>query len=148
MVDDSYVSAKVLLLEHYNFISNKMNELKNIKSSDDYLAWLKENKKILNDFARVNHQITYLFDYDIGQFTTDDFTYELARRYIFDNIKELDDIIDRFKKGEEVYLNENDNEHKDTNVIVVPHVSIDDMIGLKNRYLTYLEDLDSHLPKC
>ena len=32
MVDDSYVSAKVLLLEHYNFISNKMNELKNIKS--------------------------------------------------------------------------------------------------------------------
>ena len=79
MVDDSYVSAKVLLLEHYNFISNKMNELKNIKSSDDYLVWLKENKKILNDFARVNHQITYLFDYDIGQFTTDDFTYELAR---------------------------------------------------------------------
>ena len=124
MVDDSYVSAKVLLLEHYNFISNKMNELKNIKSSDDYLVWLKENKKILNDFARVNHQITYLFDYDIGQFTTDDFTYELARRYIFDNIKELDDIIDRFKKGEEVYLNENDNEHTDTNVIVVPHVSI------------------------
>ena len=46
MVGDRLINAKELLIQHNELMSKKMQEIKKIKSFDEYSVWVKENNRI------------------------------------------------------------------------------------------------------
>ena len=62
MVGDRLINAKELLIQHNELMSKKMQEIKKIKSFDEYSVWVKENKQTLSELFELNTTIFYLFD--------------------------------------------------------------------------------------
>ena len=61
MVGDRLINAKELLIQHNELMSKKMQEIKKIKSFDEYSVWVKENKQTLSELFELNTTIFYLF---------------------------------------------------------------------------------------
>ena len=75
MVGDRFINAKELLIQHNELMSKQMQEIKKIKSFDEYSVWAKDNQQTLSELIELNTTIFYLFDHDIAQFTVDEDTY-------------------------------------------------------------------------
>ena len=57
MVGDRLINAKELLIQHNELMSKKMQEIKKIKSFDEYSVWVKENKQTLSELFELNTTI-------------------------------------------------------------------------------------------
>ena len=94
MVGDRFINAKELLIQHNELMSKQMQEIKKIKSFDEYSVWAKDNQQTLSELIELNTTIFYLFDHDIAQFTVDEDTFELAKSFIENKISQIQNVLD------------------------------------------------------
>ena len=142
MVGDRLINAKELLIQHNELMSKKMQEIKKIKSFDEYSVWVKENKQ-----TELNTTIFYLFDHDIAQFTVDEDTYELAKSFIENKISQIQNVLDENTNP----LNPNPlfaNENNSPRVLIQLNSDMKLLEETKEKYKGYLISLEDNLPKC
>lgn len=147
MVGDRLINAKELLIQHNELMSKKMQEIKKIKSFDEYSVWVKENKQTLSELFELNTTIFYLFDHDIAQFTVDEDTYELAKSFIENKISQIQNVLDENANP----LNPNPlfaNENNSTRVLIQLNSDMKLLEETKEKYKGYLISLEDNLPKC
>ena len=147
MVDDRFINAKELLIQHNKLMSKKMQEIKKIKSFDEYSVWAKENKQTLSEIFELNTTIFYLFDHDIAQFTVDEDTYELAKSFIENKISQLQNVLDENANP----FNPNPlfaNENNSPRVLIQLNSDMKLLEETKEKYKGYLISLEDNLPKC
>lgn len=147
MVGDRLINAKELLIQHNELMSKKMQEIKKIKSFDEYSVWVKENKQTLSELFELNTTIFYLFDHDIAQFTVDEDTYELAKSFIENKISQIQNVLDENTNP----LNPNPlfaNENNSPRVLIQLNSDMKLLEETKQKYKGYLISLEDNLPKC
>ena len=147
MVGDRLINAKELLIQHNELMSKKMQEIKKIKSFDEYSVWVKENKQTLSELFELNTSIFYLFDHDIAQFTVDEDTYELAKSFIENKISQIQNVLDENTNP----LNPNPlfaNENNSPRVLIQLNSDMKLLEETKEKYKGYLISLEDNLPKC
>ena len=147
MVGDRLINAKELLIQHNELMSKKMQEIKKIKSFDEYSVWVKENKQTLSELIELNTTIFYLFDHDIAQFTVDEDTYELAKSFIENKISQIQNVLDENANP----LNPNPffaNENNSPRVLIQFNSDMKLLEETKEKYKGYLISLEDNLPKC
>lgn len=147
MVGDRLINAKELLIQHNELMSKKMQEIKKIKSFDEYSVWVKENKQTLSELFELNTTIFYLFDHDIAQFTVDEDTYELAKSFIENKISQIQNVLDENTNP----LNPNPlfaNEKNSPRVLIQLNSDMKLLEETKEKYKGYLISLEDNLPKC
>lgn len=147
MVGDRLINAKELLIQHNELMSKKMQEIKKIKSFDEYSVWVKENKQTLSELFELNTTIFYLFDHDIAQFTVDEDTYELAKSFIENKISQIQNVLDENANP----LNPNPlfaNENNSPRVLIQLNSDMKLLEETKEKYKGYLISLEDNLPKC
>ena len=147
MVGDRLINAKELLIQHNELMSKKMQEIKKIKSFDEYGVWVKENKQTLSELFELNTTIFYLFDHDIAQFTVDEDTYELAKSFIENKISQIQNVLDENTNP----LNPNPlfaNENNSPRVLIQLNSDMKLLEETKEKYKGYLISLEDNLPKC
>ena len=147
MVGDRLINAKELLIQHNELMSEKMQEIKKIKSFDEYSVWVKENKQTLSELFELNTTIFYLFDHDIAQFTVDEDTYELAKSFIENKISQLQNVLDENANP----FNPNPlfaNENNSPRVLIQLNSDMKLLEETKEKYKGYLISLEDNLPKC
>ena len=147
MVGDRLINAKELLIQHNELMSKKMQEIKKIKSFDEYSVWVKENKQTLSELFELNTTIFYLFDHDIAQFTVDEDTYELAKSFIENKISQIQNVLDENANP----LNPNPffaNENNSPRVLTQFNSDMKLLEETKEKYKGYLISLEDNLPKC
>ena len=147
MVGDRFINAKELLIQHNELMSKQMQEIKKIKSFDEYSVWAKENKQTLSELFELNTTIFYLFDHDIAQFTVDEDTYELAKSFIENKISQIQNVLD----GNANPLNPNPlfaNENNSPRVLIQLNSDMKLLEETKEKYKGYLISLEDNLPKC
>ena len=147
MVGDRLINAKELLIQHNELMSKKMQEIKKIKSFDEYSVWVKENKQTLSELFELNTTIFYLFDHDIAQFTVDEDTYELAKSFIENKISQIQNVLDENANP----LNPNPlfaNENSSPRVLIQLNSDMKLLEETKEKYKGYLISLEDNLPKC
>ena len=138
MVGDRLINAKELLIQHNELMSKKMQEIKKIKSFDEYSVWVKDE---------LNTTIFYLFDHDIAQFTVDEDTYELAKSFIENKISQIQNVLDENTNP----LNPNPlfaNENNSPRVLIQLNSDMKLLEETKEKYKGYLISLEDNLPKC
>lgn len=147
MVGDRFINAKELLIQHNELMSKQMQEIKKIKSFDEYSVWAKENKQTLSELFELNTTIFYLFDHDIAQFTVDEDTYELAKSFIENKISQIQNVLDENANP----LNPNPlfaNENNSPRVLIQLNSDMKLLEETKEKYKGYLISLEDNLPKC
>lgn len=147
MVGDRLINAKELLIQHNELMSKKMQEIKKIKSFDEYSVWVKENKQKLSELIELNTTIFYLFDHDIAQFTVDEDTFELAKSFIENKISQIQNVLDENANP----LNPNPlfaNENNSPRVLIQLNSDMKLLEETKEKYKGYLISLEDNLPKC
>ena len=147
MVGDRLINAKELLIQHNELMSKKMQEIKKIKSFDEYSVWVKENKQTLSELIELNTTIFYLFDHDIAQFTVDEDTYELAKSFIENKISQIQNVLDENANP----LNPNPlfaNGNNSPRVLIQLNSDMKLLEETKEKYKGYLISLEDNLPKC
>ena len=147
MVGDRLINAKELLIQHNELMSKQMQEIKKIKSFDEYSVWAKENKQTLSELFELNTTIFYLFDHDIAQFTVDEDTYELAKSFIENKISQIQNVLDENANP----LNPNPlfaNENNSPRVLIQLNSDMKLLEETKEKYKGYLISLEDNLPKC
>ena len=147
MVGDRFINAKELLIQHNELMSKQMQEIKKIKSFDEYSVWAKENKQTLSELFELNTTIFYLFDHDIAQFTVDEDTYELAKSFIENKISQIQNVLDENANP----LNPNPlfaNENNSPRVLIQLKSDMKLLEETKEKYKGYLISLEDNLPKC
>lgn len=147
MVGDRFINAKELLIQHNELMSKKMQEIKKIKSFDEYSVWAKENKQTLSELFELNTTIFYLFDHDIAQFTVDEDTFELAKSFIENKISQIQNVLDENANP----LNPNPlfaNENNSPRVLIQLNSDMKLLEETKEKYKGYLISLEDNLPKC
>lgn len=147
MVGDRFINAKELLIQHNELMSKKMQEIKKIKSFDEYSVWAKENKQTLSELFELNTTIFYLFDHDIAQFTVDEDTFELAKSFIENKISQIQNVLDENANP----LNPNPlfaNENNSPRVLIQLNYDMKLLEETKEKYKGYLISLEDNLPKC
>ena len=147
MVGDRLINAKELLIQHNELMSKKMQEIKKIKSFDEYSVWVKENKQTLSELFELNTTIFYLFDHDIAQFTVDEDTYELAKSFIENKISQIQNVLDENTNP----FNPNPlfaNENNSPRVLIQLNSDMKLLEETKEKYKGYLISLEDNLPKC
>ena len=135
MVGDRLINAKELLIQHNELMSKKMQEIKKIKSFDEYSV------------CELNTTIFYLFDHDIAQFTVDEDTYELAKSFIENKISQIQNVLDENTNP----LNPNPlfaNENNSPRVLIQLNSDMKLLEETKEKYKGYLISLEDNLPKC
>ena len=145
MVGDRFINAKELLIQHNELMSKKMQEIKKIKSFDEYSVWAKDNQQTLSELIELNTTIFYLFDHDIAQFTVD--TYELAKSFIENKISQIQNVLDENANP----LNPNPlfaNENNSPRVLIQLNSDMKLLEETKEKYKGYLVSLEDNLPKC
>lgn len=147
MVGDRFINAKELLIQHNELMSKKMQEIKKIKSFDEYSVWAKDNQQTLSELIELNTTIFYLFDHDIAQFTVDEDTYELAKSFIENKISQIQNVLDENANP----LNPNPlfaNENNSPRVLIQLNSDMKLLEETKEKYKGYLVSLEDNLPKC
>lgn len=147
MVGDRLINAKELLIQHNELMSKKMQEIKKIKSFDEYSVWVKENKQTLSELFELNTTIFYLFDHDIAQFTVDEDTYELAKSFIENKISQIQNVLDENANPLDpnpLFANENNSPR----VLIQLNSDMKLLEETKEKYKGYLMSLEDNLPKC
>lgn len=147
MVGDRFINAKELLIQHNELMSKKMQEIKKIKSFDEYSVWAKDNQQTLSELIELNTTIFYLFDHDIAQFTVDEDTYELAKSFIENKISQIQNVLDENANP----LNPNPlfaNENNSPRVLLQLNSDMNLLEETKEKYKGYLVSLEDNLPKC
>lgn len=147
MVGDRFINAKVLLIQHNELMSKQMQEIKKIKSFDEYSVWAKDNQQTLSELIELNTTIFYLFDHDIAQFTVDEDTYELAKSFIENKISQIQNVLDENANP----LNPNPlfaNENNSPRVLIQLNSDMKLLEETKEKYKGYLISLEDNLPKC
>ena len=147
MVGDRLINAKELLIQHNELMSKKMQEIKKIKSFDEYSVWVKENKQTLSELIELNTTIFYLFDHDIAQFTVDEDTFELAKSFIEHKISQIQNVLDENANP----FNPNPlfaNENNSPRVLIQLNSDMKLLEETKEKYKGYLISLEDNLPKC
>lgn len=147
MVGDRFINAKELLIQHNELMSKKMQEIKKIKSFDEYSVWAKDNQQSLSELFELNTTIFYLFDHDIAQFTVDEDTFELAKSFIENKISQIQNVLDENANP----LNPNPlfaNENNSPRVLIQLNSDMKLLEATKEKYKGYLISLEDNLPKC
>lgn len=147
MVGDRFINAKELLIQHNELMSKKMQEIKKIKSFDEYSVWAKDNQQTLSELFELNTTIFYLFDHDIAQFTVDEDTFELAKSFIENKISQIQNVLDENANP----LNPNPlfaNENNSPRVLIQLNYDMKLLEETKEKYKGYLISLEDNLPKC
>ena len=147
MVGDRFINAKELLIQHNELMSKQMQEIKKIKSFDEYSVWVKDNQQTLSELIELNTTIFYLFDHDIAQFTVDEDTYELAKSFIENKISQIQNVLDENTNP----LNPNPlfaNENNSPRVLIQLNSDMKLLEETKEKYKGYLISLEDNLPKC
>lgn len=147
MVGDRFINAKELLIQHNELMSKQMQEIKKIKSFDEYSVWAKDNQQTLSELIELNTTIFYLFDHDIAQFTVDEDTYELAKSFIENKISQIQNVLDENANP----LNPNPlfaNENNGPRVLIQLNSDMKLLEETKEKYKGYLISLEDNLPKC
>lgn len=147
MVGDRFINAKELLIQHNELMSKKMQEVKKIKSFDEYSVWAKDNQQTLSELFELNTTIFYLFDHDIAQFTVDEDTFELAKSFIENKISQIQNVLDENANP----LNPNPlfaNENNSPRVLIELNYDMKLLEETKEKYKGYLISLEDNLPKC
>lgn len=147
MVGDKFINAKELLIQHNELMSKKMQEIKKIKSFDEYSVWSKDNQQSLSELFELNTTIFYLFDHDIAQFTVDEDTFELAKSFIENKISQIQNVLDENANP----LNPNPlfaNENNSPRVLIQLNSDMKLLEETKEKYKGYLISLEDNLPKC
>ena len=147
MVGDRFINAKELLIQHNELMSKQMQEIKKIKSFDEYSVWAKDNQQTLSELIELNTTIFYLFDHDIAQFTVDEDTYELAKSFIENKISQIQNVLDENANP----LNPNPlfaNENNSPRVLIQLNSDMKLLEETKEKYKGYLVSLEDNLPKC
>lgn len=147
MVGDRFINAKELLIQHNELMSKKMQEIKKIKSFDEYSVWAKDNQQTLSELFELNTTIFYLFDHDIAQFTVDEDTFELAKSFIENKISQIQNVLDENANP----LNPNPlfaNENNSPRVLIQLNSDMKLLEATKEKYKGYLISLEDNLPKC
>lgn len=147
MVGDRFINAKELLIQHNELMSKQMQEIKKIKSFDEYSVWAKENRQTLSELFELNTTIFYLFDHDIAQFTVDEDTFELAKSFIENKISQIQNVLDENANP----LNPNPlfaNENNSPRVLIQLNSDMKLLEETKEKYKGYLISLEDNLPKC
>ena len=147
MVGDRFINAKELLIQHNELMSKQMQEIKKIKSFDEYSVWAKDNQQTLSELIELNTTIFYLFDHDIAQFTVDEDTYELAKSFIENKISQIQNVLDENTNP----LNPNPlfaNENNSPRVLIQLNSDMKLLEETKEKYKGYLISLEDNLPKC
>ena len=147
MVGDRLINAKELLIQHNELMSKQMQEIKKIKSFDEYSVWAKDNQQTLSELFELNTTIFYLFDHDIAQFTVDEDTYELAKSFIENKISQIQNVLDENANP----LNPNPlfaNENNSPRVLIQLNSDMKLLEETKEKYKGYLISLEDNLPKC
>lgn len=147
MVGDRFINAKELLIQHNELMSKQMQEIKKIKSFDEYSVWAKDNQQTLSELIELNTTIFYLFDHDIAQFTVDEDTFELAKSFIENKISQIQNVLDENANP----LNPNPlfaNENNSPRVLIQLNSDMKLLEETKEKYNGYLISLEDNLPKC
>lgn len=147
MVGDRFINAKELLIQHNELMSKQMQEIKKIKSFDEYSVWAKDNQQTLSELFELNTTIFYLFDHDIAQFTVDEDTFELAKSFIENKISQIQNVLDENANP----LNPNQlfaNENNSPRVLIQLNSDMKLLEETKEKYKGYLISLEDNLPKC
>lgn len=147
MVGDRFINAKELLIQHNELMSKQMQEIKKIKSFDEYSVWAKDNQQTLSELIELNTTIFYLFDHDIAQFTVDEDTYELAKSFIENKISQIQNVLDENANP----FNPNPlfaNENNSPRVLIQLNSDMKLLEETKEKYKGYLISLEDNLPKC
>lgn len=147
MVGDRFINAKELLIQHNELMSKQMQEIKKIKSFDEYSVWAKDNQQTLSELFELNTTIFYLFDHDIAQFTVDEDTFELAKSFIENKISQIQNVLDENANP----LNPNPlfaNENNSPRVLIQLNSDMKLLEETKEKYKGYLISLEDNLPKC
>ena len=147
MVGDRFINAKELLIQHNELMSKQMQEIKKIKSFDEYSVWAKDNQQTLSELIELNTTIFYLFDHDIAQFTVDEDTFELAKSFIENKISQIQNVLDENANP----LNPNPlfaNENNSPRVLIQLNSDMNLLEETKEKYKGYLISLEDNLPKC
>ena len=147
MVDDRFINAKELLIQHNELMSKQMQEIKKIKSFDEYSVWAKDNQQTLSELIELNTTIFYLFDHDIAQFTVDEDTFELAKSFIENKISQIQNVLDENANP----FNPNPlfaNENNSPRVLIQLNSDMKLLEETKEKYKGYLISLEDNLPKC
>ena len=147
MVGDRFINAKELLIQHNELMSKQMQEIKKIKSFDEYSVWAKDNQQTLSELIELNTTIFYLFDHDIAQFTVDEDTFELAKSFIENKISQIQNVLDENANP----LNPNPlfaNENNSPRVLIQLNYDMKLLEETKEKYKGYLISLEDNLPKC
>ena len=147
MVGDRFINAKELLIQHNELMSKQMQEIKKIKSFDEYSVWAKDNQQTLSELIELNTTIFYLFDHDIAQFTVDEDTFELAKSFIENKISQIQNVLDENANP----LNPNPlfaNENNSPRDLIQLNSDMKLLEETKEKYKGYLISLEDNLPKC
>ena len=147
MVGDRFINAKELLIQHNELMSKQMQEIKKIKSFDEYSVWAKDNQQTLSELIELNTTIFYLFDHDIAQFTVDEDTYELAKSFIENKINQIQNVLDENANPlspNPLFANENNSPR----VLIQLNSDMKLLEETKEKYKGYLISLEDNLPKC
>ncbi len=147
MVGDRFINAKELLIQHNELMSKQMQEIKKIKSFDEYSVWAKDNQQTLSELIELNTTIFYLFDHDIAQFTVDEDTFELAKSFIENKISQIQNVLDENANP----FNPNPlfaNENNSPRVLIQLNSDMKLLEETKEKYNGYLISLEDNLPKC
>lgn len=147
MVGDRFINAKELLIQHNELMSKQMQEIKKIKSFDEYSVWAKDNQQTLSELIELNTTIFYLFDHDIAQFTVDEDTFELAKSFIENKISQIQNVLDENANP----FNPNPlfaNENNSPRVLIQLNYDMKLLEETKEKYKGYLISLEDNLPKC
>lgn len=147
MVGDRFINAKELLIQHNELMSKQMQEIKRIKSFDEYSVWAKDNQQTLSELIELNTTIFYLFDHDIAQFTVDEDTFELAKSFIENKISQIQNVLDENANP----FNPNPlfaNENNSPRVLIQLNSDMKLLEETKEKYKGYLISLEDNLPKC
>ena len=147
MVGDRLINAKELLIQHNELMSKQMQEIKKIKSFDEYSVWAKDNQQTLSELIELNTTIFYLFDHDIAQFTVDEDTFELAKSFIENKISQIQNVLDENANPlnpSPLFANENNSPR----VLIQLNSDMKLLEETKEKYKGYLISLEDNLPKC
>lgn len=147
MVGDRFINAKELLIQHNELMSKKMQEIKKIKSFDEYSVWAKDNQQTISELIELNTTIFYLFDHDIAQFTVDEDTFELAKSFIENKISQIQNVLDENANP----FNPNPlfaNENNSPRVLIQLNSDMKLLEETREKYKGYLISLEDNLPKC
>lgn len=147
MVGDRFINAKELLIQHNELMSKQMQEIKKIKSFDEYSVWAKDNQQTLSELIELNTTIFYLFDHDIAQFTVDEDTFELAKSFIENKISQIQNVLDENANP----FNPNPlfaNENNSPRVLIQLNSDMKLLEETKEKYKGYLISLEDNLQKC